>query len=96
MKSRSVCLTARDSLCTAHHGPRCFTQVELAEMVFAEVTMLVHFEVNSNLLNVRHLDVLCLAWVGKQAIFVFTLETFARARDTERFGQFLWEHNLST
>ena len=78
MKSGSVCLTACDFFCTAHHGLHCFTQVrDLTEVIFAEVAVLVHFEVNSNLLNVQHFDVLCLAWVGKLAMFVVTLKTFA-------------------
>jgi hypothetical protein len=59
-----------------------FTQFELAEMVFAEVTMLVQFEETSNLLNVRHLNVLWLAWVGKSAFFDGTLATFARVINT--------------
>ena len=90
----SVFLTARDSFCTAHHGLHLFTQVcELTEVIFAEVAMLVHFEVNGNLLNVRHINVRHLAWVGKLAMFVITLETFARVRDTDSCGQFLWEHS---
>ncbi len=93
MKSGSVCLTARDSFCTAHHGPHFFAQVrELTEVIFAEVAMLVHFEVNGNLSNVRHIDVRRLAWMGKLAMFVFTLKTFARVRDTDSCGQILWEH----
>ena len=94
MKSGSVCLTACDSFCTAHHGLHFFAQVcELTEVIFAEVAVLVHFEVNGNLLNIRHIDVRCLAWVGKLAMFVVTLKTFAGVRDTDSCGQFLWEHS---
>ncbi len=90
----SVCLTARESICTAHHGLHFFAQVcELTEVIFAEVAVLVHFEVNGNLLNVRHIDVSCLAWVGEFAMFVGTLETFAQVRDTDSCSQFLWEHS---
>ncbi len=84
----SVCLTARESICTAHHGLHFFAQVcELTEVIFAEVAVLVHFEVNGNLLNVQHIDVRRLAWVGKLLIrFVFTLKTFARVRNTDSSG----------
>jgi hypothetical protein len=57
MKYRSVCLTARESSCTTPHGLHCLAHViEITEVVFAEDTVLVHFEVNSNLLNVLRLN----------------------------------------
>ena len=93
MRSKSVRLTVRESSCTTPHGLHCLAHVlELTEVVFSEVTVLVCFEVNSNLLDVRHLNVRRLARVGETAIFVFTFKTFARVRDTERFGQFLREY----
>ena len=85
MESRSVRLTVRESSCTTPHRLHCLAHgLELTEVIFAEVTMLVHFEVNSNLLDVRHLNVRCLGRLGKRAILlVVTLKTFARVGDND-------------
>ena len=57
MKSGSVCLTVGESSCTTPHGFYCLAHVlELTEVVFTEVTVLVQFEVNSDLLDVRQLN----------------------------------------
>ena len=84
----SVCLTACNSACTTPHGLHCLAHVlELTEVVFAEVTVLVHFEVNSNLLDVRRFDVRRVTWVGKFTIlFVGTLKLFAREVGADWLG----------
>ncbi len=86
-EGRSVRLTARNSACTTPHGFYCVTRVlELTEVVFANVTVLVHFEVNSNLLNVQRVDVRRIAWVGVWAILLCAFKLFSHVRDADRLG----------
>ena len=75
-EDRSVRLTARNSACTTPHGFHCLAHiVELTEVVFAEVTVLVRFEMNSNLLDVRRVDVRRIAWVSIWAVYSSSLHT---------------------
>ena len=86
-EGRSVRLTARNSGCTTPHGFYCLARVlELTEVVFAEVTVLVHFEVNGDLLNVRRVNVQRIAWVGVWAILLCAFKLFAYVRDADRLG----------
>ena len=83
----SVHLTACNSACTAPHGLHCLAHVlELTEVVFFEVTVLVHFEVNSNLLDVQSFDVRSLARVGMRALLIWAFKLFARVRDADCLG----------
>ena len=91
MKGSSVCLTARDSVCTSHHGLGGGTHIKLAEVIIANMTMLVLFEETSNFFNVRLFNVPRLAWVGKRAVLSITFATFSRVIGTEHHSQFLWE-----
>ena len=87
MKCSSVCLTACESSCTTPHGLHCLAHVlELTEVVFAKVTVLVHFEVNSNLLGAQRLDVRRLARVGIRALLIWAFELFAREGDADWLG----------
>ncbi len=86
-EGRSVRLTARNSACTTLHGFHCLAHiVELTEVVFAEVTVLVHFELNINLLDVRRVDVRHIAWVSIWAILLCAFELFAHIRNADRLG----------
>ena len=74
-EGRSVRLTARDSACTTPHGLHCLAHdFELAEVVFAEVTVLVLFEMNSDFFDVRRFDVRRVTRVSKfTSLYVGTL-----------------------
>ena len=86
-EGRSVCLTAHNSACTTPHGFHCLAHiVELTEVVFAEVTVLVRFEMNSNLLDVRRVDVRRIAWVSIWAILLCAFELFANVRNADCLG----------
>ncbi len=86
-EGRSVCLTARNSACTTPHGLHCLAHiVELTEVVFAEVTVLVHFEVNSNFLDVQRVDVRRIAWESIFTMLIWAFELFAHVGDADWFG----------
>ena len=53
----SVRLTARDSICTSHHGLGGGTQIKPAKVIFAQMTMVVLFEETSNFFNVQLFNV---------------------------------------
>jgi len=86
-KSYLVRLTGRESSCTTPNRLHCLAHgIELTEVIFAEVTVLVHFEVNSDLLNVQRLNFRCIAWVGIFTMLIWAFELFARVGDADLFG----------